>query len=95
MAVARDDVVGLAIAFPGPFDVAGARALIRGLHKFEAIYGIDLREALRARVEAAATVPIEFARDSESAGMGEAVFGAGRTGGACSPSRSAPASAPA
>ena len=76
---------GVAIAFPGPFDVAGGRALIRGLHKFESIYGLDLRSELRRRLVAAgsrsATLPIEFARDSESAGMGEAVFGAGRDGG--------------
>ena len=75
----------MAIAFPGPFDVAGGRALIRGLHKFESIYGLDLRTELRRRLAATgspiAGLPIEFARDSESAGMGEAVHGAGRDGG--------------
>jgi glucokinase len=83
-AIADDAVAGLAIAFPGPFDLAGGRALIRGLHKFESIYGLDLRDALRRRLEGAepalAGTPIEFARDSESAGVGEAVFGSGRSG---------------
>ncbi len=79
--LASSEVVGLAIAFPGPFDVAGGRALIRGLHKFESIYALDLRSALRDRVAPSlGAVPIEFARDSESAGMGEAVFGSGRAG---------------
>ena len=76
---------GVAIAFPGPFDVAGGRALIRGLHKFDSIYGLDLRTELDRRLAATgsptAGLPIEFARDSESAGMGEAVFGAGSDGG--------------
>jgi glucokinase len=80
-AIASSDIVGLAIAFPGPFDVAGGRALIRGLHKFESIYALDLRSALRERLAPhTRAVPIEFARDSESAGIGEAVFGAGRAG---------------
>lgn len=82
---ASGTAVGVAIAFPGPFDVTGGRALIRGLHKFESIYGLDLRTELRRRLAAtgspSADLPIEFARDSESAAMGEAVFGAGRDGG--------------
>jgi glucokinase len=84
-ALSTEDAAGVAIAFPGPFDVAGGRALIRGLHKFESIYGLDLRAELRRRLVAtgspAAGLPIGFARDSESAGMGEAVFGAGHDGG--------------
>ena len=70
---------GLAIAFPGPFDLAAGTALIRGLHKFDAIHGVDLREALRERLPAvAAGLPVEFVHDNEAAGVGEAVFGAGR-----------------
>ena len=72
--------VGLAIAFPGPFDVVGGRAMIRGLHKFESIYGLELRPLLTARI-ARPDLPIRFVRDSEAAGVGEAVFGAGRDGG--------------
>lgn len=80
-AVNRGEVVGLAVAFPGPFDVAGGRALIRGLHKFESIYGVDLRAALEPRLGSEFTaIPIEFSRDSEAAGMGEVAFGAGRSG---------------
>jgi glucokinase len=84
LAIADSRVAGLAIAFPGPFDIAGGRALIRGLHKFESIYGLDLRAALHARLaglgSATVAVPIEFARDSESAGTGEVAFGSGRSG---------------
>jgi glucokinase len=72
--------VGLAIAFPGPFDVACGRPLIRGLHKFESIYGLELRPLLAARIKRP-DLPIGFVRDSEAAGVGEAVFGAGRDGG--------------
>lgn len=71
------DVGAVAIAFPGPFDVTRGVAMIRGLHKFESIFGVELRPALTARI-GRGDMAIEFARDSEAAGVGEAVFGAGR-----------------
>ena len=80
--LAGPTVRGVAIGFPGPFDIARGTALIRGLHKFEAIHGVDLRAALRARVpEVADGLPVEFVHDNEAAGVGEAVFGAGRNAG--------------
>ena len=47
--VAGRDVSGLAIAICGPFDIDAGVSLMRGVHKFEEIYGIDLRAALRDR----------------------------------------------
>jgi glucokinase len=49
---------------------------MRGVHKFEDIYGIDLRAELRRRTSIGDR-PIRFARDAESAGTGEALIGAG------------------
>jgi glucokinase len=73
-------VAGVALAFPGPFDVARGRALIRGLHKFDSIYGLELRPLLADRISRP-DLRIGFARDSEAAGVGEATFGSGRGGG--------------
>ncbi|MGB3734750.1 MAG: ROK family protein [Ilumatobacter sp.] len=64
---------GLAIAFPGPFDLARGRPMLQGLGKFESIYGLDLGAELRT-----ADTPLAFVRDSEAAAVGEARFGAGR-----------------
>jgi len=75
--IAGPDAVGLAIAICGPFDIDGGVSHMRGVHKFEDIYGIDLREAIRARTSIGER-PIRFARDAESAGTGEALAGAGR-----------------
>jgi glucokinase len=75
--ISGTDTVGLAIGFPGPFDLSAGAALIHGLHKFDAIYGLDLRPGLRSRT-AIADLPIRFVRDNEAAGVGEAVEGAGR-----------------
>lgn len=66
-------VTGLAIAFPGPFDLAGGRALLEGPGKFHSIHGLDLRSALAPAIG----LPIGFARDSEAVGVGEALHGAG------------------
>jgi glucokinase len=65
---------GLAVAFPGPFDLDDARPLLEAPGKFHAIYGLDLRSELGD----VTTIPIGFARDSDAAAVGEAVHGAGR-----------------
>ena len=74
--VAGRDVTGLAIAICGPFDVDAGISQMQGVHKFEDIFGIDLRMALRER-STVSGLPIRFARDAESAGTGEALAGAG------------------
>ena len=74
--LAGRDVTGLAIAICGPFDIDAGISLMRGVHKFEEIYGIDLRAMLRKR-STASGLPIRFARDAESAGTGESLAGAG------------------
>jgi len=75
--LAGPENVGLAIGFPGPFDLSAGAALIHGLHKFDAIYGLDLRPGLRSRTTLG-DLPVRFVRDNEAAGVGEAVEGAGR-----------------
>ena len=74
--VAGREVAGLAIAICGPFDIDAGISRMRGVHKFEDIYGIDLRAALRER-STVSGLPIRFSRDAESAGTGESIAGAG------------------
>jgi glucokinase len=68
---------GVALGFPGPFDYAGGVSRITGVEKFEALYGLDVRQALRERVSLP-DVPILFRNDAEAALVGEASYGAGR-----------------
>jgi glucokinase len=75
--LAGPSTMGLAIAICGPFDLEAGESRMRGVHKFEDIYGIDLRALLRERSRIGDR-PIRFARDAEAAGTGEAVAGAGR-----------------
>ncbi|WP_379128429.1 ROK family protein [Paenibacillus sp. sgz500958] len=46
----------IGMAFPGPFDYRQGICLIRGLGKFEAIYGLNLLQAFRERWPASSSV---------------------------------------
>jgi glucokinase len=71
------DLLGVALGFPGPFDYAAGICLIEGVEKYSAIYGVDMRAALRARLDLR-ELPILFRNDAEAAVVGEARYGAGR-----------------
>lgn len=71
-------VAGLAIAFPGPFDLDRGRALLAAPGKFHSIHGLDLRAELPVAAGLSDDLPIGFARDSEAVGVGEALHGAGQ-----------------
>lgn len=60
----------IGFAVPGPFDHERGVCLIRGLGKLEALYGIDLREAL--------ALDAVFLNDAEAFLLGEAEAGAAR-----------------
>lgn len=65
------DHVGVAV--PGPFDYARGVSLLE--HKLEPLYGIDLRDALRAAL-APASPSIVFVNDADAFLLGEAWTGA-------------------
>lgn len=84
---AGHSIRGAGLAFPGPFDYERGICLIRGLNKFEALYGVNLKEQLTARV---ALLPelqgrwshspvIAFENDAGLFALGECAFGAGRS----------------
>ena len=71
------DLLGVALGFPGPFDYPAGICLIEGVEKYSAIYGVNMREALSARLDLG-DLPILFRNDAEAAVVGEARYGAGR-----------------
>jgi glucokinase len=77
IAAAGPALSALAIAVPRPFDLERGVPLMRGLRKFEAIHGVELRPILRERTGIGAC-PITFVGDAEAAAVGEARFGSGR-----------------
>ncbi|HLZ88194.1 MAG TPA: ROK family protein, partial [Puia sp.] len=47
-----EQVKGIGLAMPGPFDYPNGTSLIRGLNKYESLFGINIKEALRDRLTA-------------------------------------------
>jgi glucokinase len=72
----NSNVVGVALGFPGPFDYAAGTCLIEGVEKYGAIHSVNMREALRTRLNLD-ELPILFRNDAEAAVVGEARYGAG------------------
>ena len=71
------NLLGVALGFPGPFDYAAGISLIEGVEKYGAIYGVNIRAALRTRLNLR-DLPIVFRNDAEASVVGEARYGAGR-----------------
>ncbi|WP_136607106.1 ROK family protein [Paenibacillus dokdonensis] len=77
---------GVGLGFPGPFDYERGICRTRGLNKFEALYGVNLKEELTARI---AGIPelrarwrslpeVAIENDAALFALGECAFGVGR-----------------
>lgn len=77
-----DIFCGIGMAFPGPFDYAGGISLMKGLDKYDAIYGMDIRKEVLKRIsevewlEKKEECPFLFLHDVEAFALGESTFGA-------------------
>lgn len=67
----------LALAMPGPFDYSAGISFITGLHKYESLYGLDIKSYLSAALHIDAA-NIRFRNDAEAFLHGEIVGGAGQ-----------------
>lgn len=73
--VSLKDMAGVGMAFPGPFDYGKGISLMKGLKKYDAIYGIGLEEEIKKRTSGLNEIPFTFVHDIESFSMGEYFFG--------------------
>lgn len=69
-----DSIIGIGVSTPGPFDYDNGTSLMK--HKFQAIYGVPLREKLREYC--GKDIPVWFCHDAVSFLAGEYAFGAGK-----------------
>ncbi|MEK8144749.1 ROK family protein [Streptomyces sp. M10(2022)] len=63
------------VAVPGPFAYEAGVALFEGVGKFEALYGMDVGAALRARIRPTPAT-LRFVNDADAFGLGEYTCGA-------------------
>ncbi|MFC0627832.1 ROK family protein [Kribbella deserti] len=61
---------GLTLAMPGPFDYEAGVAWYRGVEKFDALYGVDLRARLATALDLPGTA-LRFVNDAEAFAVGE------------------------
>src|ERR1700744_5791346 len=67
---ADEPVSSIGVAMPGPFDYRNGISMITGLDKYESLYGVNVREALRQRLTYSG--PICFENDAACFGIGVA-----------------------
>lgn len=72
------ELAGVGLAVPGPFDEERGRFLVRGLHKFEQLYGVELGPLLREALPWLRELPLVFLNDAAAFALGEVECGAAR-----------------
>lgn len=74
-----EDIAGIGIAFPGPFDYAYGISTVRGVAKYEKIFGLDVASSLRQRLHGLRSYyEMKFLNDAGAFALGESVSGAAR-----------------
>jgi glucokinase len=68
---------GIGFAMPGPFDYQGGISLIKNMHKYDALYGLNIKELLAQRLGIHVT-QIQMRNDAEAFIAGEVMGGAAR-----------------
>ncbi|MDR2562900.1 MAG: ROK family protein [Prevotellaceae bacterium] len=68
-------VEGIGLAVPGPFDEEGGISQIIGVHKFDSLFGLNVREAIRPVFRGKAK-PVMFVNDAAGFALGEYYAGA-------------------
>lgn len=69
---------GVGMAFPGPFDYERGISLMRGVDKYDAIYGISIEDEMKKRISELADARFCFLHDVEAFALGESWFGEAR-----------------
>lgn len=66
---------GMGVAMPGPFNYYEGISLIKGVNKYDALYGINIKEAFRNHLNVEQDFPIWFENDAFCFGLGESKVG--------------------
>lgn len=78
--VGKNNIKGVGFAMPGPFDYPQGICLIRGVPKYEKLYGVNIGISVRKELGLGEKVFFRFMNDASSFAVGEAW--AGRASGA-------------
>ena len=73
--IAATDVMGIGFAMPGPFDYINGICLIRGVAKYENLYGFNIGDAIVSSLDVPENFGARFMNDASSFAVGEAWAG--------------------
>jgi glucokinase len=79
--VQLENVKGIGFAMPGPFDYVKGICYIRGVAKYENLYGVNVGEAIAEALKVPAGFLIRFMNDASSFAVGEAWAGSATNSG--------------
>jgi glucokinase len=66
---------GIGFAMPGPFDYPNGIAWFNGVQKYEALYGVNIRNEIQERLNLPDSVPVHFLNDASCFAIGETWLG--------------------
>ncbi|HCC70543.1 MAG TPA: ROK family protein [Bacteroidales bacterium] len=69
------NIKGIGFAMPGPFDYVNGICLIKGVPKYEKLYGTNIGEAISKKLDLSSDTPVRFMNDASSFAVGEAWAG--------------------
>ena len=67
----KNELQGIGIAMPGPFDYANGICIIEGVSKYHSLYGVNVRQLLANELNLSNEIPIVFENDASCFGLGE------------------------
>ncbi len=73
----NNPVAGIGMAIPGPFDYNRGISLIEGVHKFDSIFGLNVKESILSGIKEDA-IPTAFINDASGFALGEYYAGAAK-----------------
>jgi glucokinase len=75
--VPEGTVKGIGFAMPGPFDYVKGISYIKGVQKYENLYGFNIADAIRSSLELPDSAEVRFMNDASAFAVGEAWVGKG------------------
>lgn len=73
----KDQIAGIGIAMPGPFNYEKGIALIKGVAKYESLYGLNITTEIRNELKLPKEIEIRYINDAISFAIGETWTGVG------------------
>ena len=73
--IRSEKLKGIGFGMPGPFDYVKGISYIKGVAKYENLYGCNVKDEISGRLNVTDSLPIRFMNDVSSFAVGEALVG--------------------